>query len=49
MCIYAFRNVVKNTVFIWWGVGNGVGGSASLTFRVPAAHWDLSAGIIIRI
>ena len=35
---------------MWWGIGTGgAGGSASLTFGVPVAHWDLSAGIIIRI
>lgn len=35
---------------MWWGVGTGgAGGSASLTFGVPVAHWDLSGGIIFRI
>jgi hypothetical protein len=35
---------------MWWGIGNGGGGgSASLTFGVPVAHCDLSAGIIFRI
>lgn len=35
---------------MWWGVGTGgSNGSASLTFGVPIAHWDLSAGLIIRI
>jgi hypothetical protein len=35
---------------MWWGIGTGgVGGSAGLTFGVPLAHWDLSAGLIIRI
>lgn len=35
---------------MWWGIGTGGGGgSASLTFGVPVAHWDLSAGIIFRI
>jgi len=35
---------------MYWGVGGGgTGGSASMTFGIPVAHWDLSAGIIIRI
>lgn len=35
---------------MYWGVGTGgAGGSASMTFGIPVAHWDLSAGIIIRI
>jgi hypothetical protein len=35
---------------MYWGVGGG-GASAggSMTFGIPIAHWDLSAGIIIRI
>jgi len=34
---------------MYWGVGGGgAGGSANLTFGIPVAHWDLSAGIIIR-
>lgn len=31
---------------LYWGIGGG--GSASMTFGIPIAHWDLSAGIIIR-
>ncbi len=35
---------------MYWGVGSGSsGGSASLTFGIPVAHWDLSAGLIFRI
>jgi hypothetical protein len=35
---------------MYWGVGTGGGGgSANLTFGIPVAHWDLSAGIIIRM
>ncbi|HPE78306.1 MAG TPA: hypothetical protein P5210_12530 [Draconibacterium sp.] len=35
---------------MYWGVGTGGGGgSASLTFGIPVAHWDLSAGLIFRI
>ncbi len=35
---------------MWWGIGTGgAGGSASLTFGVPVAHWDLSAAVIFRI
>jgi hypothetical protein len=35
---------------MYWGVGGG-GASAggSMTFGIPVAHWDLSAGLIIRI
>ena len=35
---------------MYWGVGGG-GASAggSMTFGIPVAHWDLSAGVIIRI
>lgn len=34
---------------MYWGVGTGgAGGSASMTFGIPVAHWDLSAGLIIR-
>lgn len=31
---------------LYWGIGGG--GSAGMTFHVPLAHWDFSAGIIIR-
>lgn len=35
---------------MYWGVGGGgAGGSANMTFGIPVAHWDLSAGIIIRL
>ncbi len=35
---------------MYWGVGTGgAGANASMTFGIPVAHWDLSAGIIIRI
>ncbi len=35
---------------MYWGVGTGgSGGSANMTFGIPIAHWDLSAGIILRI
>ncbi len=35
---------------IYWGIGSGgSGGSASLTFGVPIAHWDLSGGLIIKL
>lgn len=34
---------------MYWGIGTGGGGgSASMTFGIPIAHWDLSAGLIIR-
>lgn len=34
---------------LYWGIGGGgAGGSGGATFGVPIAHWDLSAGIIIR-
>lgn len=35
---------------MYWGVGGG-GASAggAMTFGIPVAHWDLSAGLIIRI
>lgn len=34
---------------LYWGIGGGgSGGSASMTFGIPVAHWDLLAGIIIR-
>lgn len=35
---------------MYWGIGTGgAGASGGLTFGVPVAHWDLSAGIIFRI
>ncbi len=35
---------------LFFGVGTGGGGaSADMTFNVPIAHWDLSAGLIFRI
>jgi hypothetical protein len=35
---------------MYWGVGTGgAGASGGMTFGVPVAHWDLSAGIIFRI
>lgn len=35
---------------MYWGVGGGgTGGSANMTFGIPVAHWDLSAGLIIRL
>ena len=35
---------------MYWGVGSGgISGGGGLTFGVPIAHWDLSAGIIFRI
>jgi hypothetical protein len=35
---------------MYWGVGTGgAGASGSMTFGIPVAHWELSAGIIFRI
>jgi hypothetical protein len=35
---------------MYWGVGTGgAGASGGMTFGIPVAHWDLSAGIIFRI
>jgi hypothetical protein len=35
---------------MYWGIGTGgAGASGGMTFGIPVAHWDLSAGIIIRI
>lgn len=35
---------------MYWGVGTGgAGASGGMTFGIPIAHWDLSAGIIFRI
>jgi len=35
---------------MYWGVGaGGAGASGGMTFGIPIAHWDLSAGIIFRI
>ena len=35
---------------LFFGVGTGGGGaSADMTFNIPVAHWDLSAGLIFRI
>lgn len=35
---------------LFLGVGTGGGGaSADMTFNIPVAHWDLSAGLIFRI
>ena len=35
---------------LFYGIGGGgSGGGASATFNVPLVHWDLSAGLIIRL
>jgi len=35
---------------MYWGIGTGgAGASGGMTFGIPVAHWDLSAGLIIRI
>jgi len=35
---------------MWWGVGTGgAGASGGMTFGIPVAHWDLSAGLIFRM
>ncbi len=35
---------------MYWGIGTGgAGASGGMTFGIPIAHWDLSAGIIFRI
>jgi hypothetical protein len=35
---------------MYWGIGTGgSGASANMTFNIPVAHWDLSAGLIIRL
>ena len=35
---------------MYWGVGNaGAGASGGMTFGIPVAHWDLSAGLIFRM
>jgi hypothetical protein len=35
---------------MYWGVGSdGAGASGGMTFHIPVAHWDLSAGLIFRM
>lgn len=35
---------------MYWGVGaGGAGASGGMTFGIPVAHWDLSAGLIFRM
>lgn len=35
---------------MYWGIGTGgAGASADMSFNIPVAHWDLSAGLIIRL